>query len=459
MYFENATLALVRRLTHPLGAVLVLVAVLAYYDEPLDGYYIVLSIIVFFLSANLFDDLSILRPCGRGRLLSGIGSVLFAWMLTVGALLFLAYVTHLESHFYEDAIVAWFLITPIVLVSLHFLTRAYVHNLHSRGQVRRAIIVGGNEVGLRLAVRLEDNECLLAECLGFFDDRRKDRLHPDVQARHLGQTRELMDYIKAHRVDVIYISLPLSQKDRIAALMDMLKDSTASIYVVPDVFTYDLIQARIDQIGGIPVIAILETPFTSINAFNKRMLDVLLSLTILVLISPLLLLIALAVRLDSPGPVIFRQRRYGLNGEEIIVYKFRSMTVCEDAGDIRQATRGDSRITRLGAFLRRTSLDELPQFINVIQGRMSIVGPRPHAVAHNELYRKQIAGYMLRHKVKPGITGWAQVNGYRGETESVDKMAARVQFDLDYLRNWSLSLDLLIVFKTIWLVFKDARAY
>jgi len=459
MYFENATLALVRRLMYPMGVVLVLLASIVYWDEPLDGYYIVLAIIAFFLSAYLFDDLSVLRPCGRDNLWSGIGSVLFAWVLAVGAILFLAYVTRLEDHFLEEAVLAWFAATPLVLVLFHFLTRAYIHHLHKRGFARKAVIIGGNDVGLRLAVRLETNECLLTECLGFFDDRRKDRLIDGVQKRYLGHTRDLMAYIKAHRVDVIYISLPLSQKDRIAGLMAMLKDSTASIYVVPDVFTYDLIQARIDQIGGIPVIAILETPFTSINEFNKRLLDIVLASFILILISPLLLAIAIGVKLTSPGPVIFKQRRYGLNGEEIIVYKFRSMTVCEDGDNIRQATQGDQRVTRLGAVLRKTSMDELPQFINVLQGRMSIVGPRPHAVAHNELYRKLIAGYMLRHKVRPGITGWAQVNGYRGETESVDKMAARVQFDLDYLRNWSISLDLMIVFKTIWLVFKDARAY
>jgi putative colanic acid biosynthesis UDP-glucose lipid carrier transferase len=180
---------------------------------------------------------------------------------------------------------------------------------------------------------------------------------------------------------------------------------------------------------------------------------------ILLVISPLLLAIAIAVKLSSPGPVIFKQRRYGMDGDEIMVYKFRSMTVCEDGQDIRQASKNDQRVTRLGAFLRRTSLDELPQFINVLQGRMSIVGPRPHAVAHNELYRRQIPGYMWRHKVKPGITGWAQVNGYRGETETLDKMEGRVRHDIDYLRNWSLSLDFYIILRTIWMVLRDRNAY
>jgi putative colanic acid biosynthesis UDP-glucose lipid carrier transferase len=171
----------------------------------------------------------------------------------------------------------------------------------------------------------------------------------------------------------------------------------------------------------------------------------------------LLLVLAIAVKLTSPGPIIFKQRRYGLDGEEIVVYKFRSMTVCEDGGQIQQAQLGDQRITPLGAFMRRTSLDELPQFVNVLQGRMSIVGPRPHAIAHNELYRKVINGYMVRHKVKPGITGWAQVCGYRGETDTLDKMQARIDHDLEYLRNWSLRLDLFIIFRTVWVILKGQR--
>jgi putative colanic acid biosynthesis UDP-glucose lipid carrier transferase len=169
--------------------------------------------------------------------------------------------------------------------------------------------------------------------------------------------------------------------------------------------------------------------------------------------------VAVGIKLTSPGPVLFTQRRYGLDGREIIVYKFRTMTVLEDGGVVRQATRDDARVTPLGAFLRKYSLDELPQFVNVLQGRMSVVGPRPHAVAHNETYRKLIGGYMIRHKVKPGITGWAQVNGLRGETETLDKMRERIEYDLSYLRNWSLQLDLQIVLKTILVVLRPQNAY
>ena len=212
------------------------------------------------------------------------------------------------------------------------------------------------------------------------------------------------------------------------------------------------------NIQGIPMISLCESPFdSSINAFIKRFYDIALSLLILVLLSPLLLFIALSIKLSSPGPVLFMQRRYGLDGEEFNVYKFRSMTVCENGGDVAQAKRNDPRVTKIGAFLRRTSMDELPQFINVLQGRMSIVGPRPHAIAHNEMYRKLIKGYMVRHKVLPGITGWAQVNGSRGETETIEKMEVRVKYDLDYLRNWSVHLDFLIILRTVFTVINDKK--
>jgi len=242
-------------------------------------------------------------------------------------------------------------------------------------------------------------------------------------------------------------------------LLDELQDTTASVYFLPDIYVFDLMQARFDNVGGMPVIAICETPFTGFNSMVKRASDIVLGLLIQIMLLPIMLVIAITVKVSSPGPVIFRQRRYGLYGEEIIVYKFRSMTVAEDGANVVQAKKGDQRITKVGAFLRRSSLDELPQFINVLQGRMSIVGPRPHAVAHNEQYRKLIKGYMLRHKVKPGITGWAQVNGLRGETETLDKMEARIRYDLDYVRKWSLLLDLWIIVRTVRVVLKKENAH
>jgi putative colanic acid biosynthesis UDP-glucose lipid carrier transferase len=242
-------------------------------------------------------------------------------------------------------------------------------------------------------------------------------------------------------------------------VLDELHDTTASIYFAPDIFLFDLIQARVESIAGFPVVAICESPFQGMPALAKRLSDIVIAGAFLLLAAPLMLGIAAAIKLTSPGPVIFRQRRYGLDGREIVVYKFRSMTVMEDGGQVRQASRNDNRVTPLGAFLRASSLDELPQFINVLQGRMSVVGPRPHAVAHNELYRKLIKSYMVRHKVRPGITGWAQVNGLRGETDTVEKMQARIEYDLDYLRHWSLKLDLAIIWRTVFVVWKKQNAY
>jgi putative colanic acid biosynthesis UDP-glucose lipid carrier transferase len=231
------------------------------------------------------------------------------------------------------------------------------------------------------------------------------------------------------------------------------------VYYAPDVFGIAVIQGHLHDINGVPVVGLFETPFTGTNHLVKRATDIVLATAILTLIFPVLLAVAIGVKLSSPGPVIFKQRRNGLDGEEIMVYKFRSMTTLDDGSVVRQATRGDPRITPFGAFIRKTSLDELPQLFNVLLGSMSLVGPRPHAVAHNEQFRKIVQAYMLRHKVRPGITGWAQVNGHRGETDTVDKMAARVHYDLEYLRNWSLSLDLKIIARTVRVLLFDRNAY
>ncbi len=266
-------------------------------------------------------------------------------------------------------------------------------------------------------------------------------------------------FVRANRVDQIFIALPMASQPRILRLLEDLRDTTASIYFVPDIFMFDLIQARVDSVGGLPVVAVCESPFYGTTGVLKRLSDILIASVAIVFTLPIMVLIALAIRLTSKGPVLFKQRRYGLDGSEINVYKFRSMRVQENGTDVKQATRNDSRITPVGKFLRRTSLDELPQFFNVLQGRMSVVGPRPHAVAHNEMYRKMIKGYMIRHKVKPGITGLAQISGARGETETLEKMEARIRYDLEYLRNWSLRLDLWIVYRTVLQAFRDPNAY
>jgi putative colanic acid biosynthesis UDP-glucose lipid carrier transferase len=261
------------------------------------------------------------------------------------------------------------------------------------------------------------------------------------------------------RVDLVYITLPLRAEERMQELIDALADTTASVYVVPDIFVFDLLHARWVNLGGIPTVSVFENPFFGVDGWIKRLADLMFGSLLLLLCALPMAIVAVGVKFSSPGPVLFKQRRYGLDGREIAVWKFRTMTVCEDGTDIRQATKDDARVTYFGAFLRRTSLDELPQLVNVLQGRMSIVGPRPHAIVHNEQYRKLIRGYMLRHKVKPGITGWAQVHGWRGETDTLEKMQKRLEYDLEYIRNWSLWLDLKVIFFTVWKGFSGKDVY
>ena len=386
--------------------------------------------------------------------------VLLSWGTTMGLLLAAGWVTGYMRAFSLDVISTWTVITPVVDSAAWFvLQRTAPALVRLQGPPERALVVGMNHQGMALAGNLGATRFNNIEVVGFVDDRSRERLQADPRFNLLGRFDHLTEVINSQRISLIYISLPMASQPRILKILDDLKDTTASIYFVPDMFVTDLIQSKPTVLCGVPVISVCDTPFQGVNGVLKRGSDVVLSSLILVALAPVLLLIAAAVKLGSPGPVIFKQRRYGQEGEEIVVYKFRSMTVAEDGPEIRQAQRDDKRITRLGAFLRKTSLDELPQFINVLQGRMSIVGPRPHAVAHNELYRKLIKGYMVRHKVKPGITGWAQVNGFRGETDTLEKMEGRIERDLDYLRNWSLKLDMLIILKTVRLVFKDQSAF
>jgi putative colanic acid biosysnthesis UDP-glucose lipid carrier transferase len=387
-------------------------------------------------------------------------SVVLQWLVLLVLALGIGALTGALSQYPRPAIMAWAFGTPIVLIIVTLITQRFMRSLLiGAADNRRAIVAGYNNTSMVLARRLQTNSALPMTVEGFFDDRGADRLQLESDVQLLGGLADLSAYTKQHAIDVIFIALPIRHLKRVLDLLDDLRDTTASIYYVPDIFVFDLIQARSGELHGIPVVAMCETPFYGYRGVTKRLTDVFLSFGVLLLISPLFLLVAVLVRLSSPGPVIFRQRRYGLDGREIIVYKFRTMTVTEDGHDVRQASKTDSRVTRVGGFLRRSSIDEIPQLINVLQGRMSLVGPRPHAVAHNEQYRKLIKGYMVRHKVLPGITGLAQVNGCRGETSNLEDMEARVRFDLDYLRHWSPSLDLKILFMTVIKLFRDDKAY
>jgi putative colanic acid biosynthesis UDP-glucose lipid carrier transferase len=342
-----------------------------------------------------------------------LGGLLAArWATTVALLWLLGWVSSSLELFDRRVVALWIVATPLLQLTAHRLWPSLVPRVLARaGAQRLAVIAGANELGRLFADRVAANPCLGLRIAGFFDDRSLARLQRFAPGELIGSLTQLAEYVKRHRVDVIYSTLPMSPGSRLFALIESLRDTTVSIYFVPDVLRFDLIQARVDTVDGMPVIAVCESPCYGVNALLKRVFDVVLGALILLLTAPVLLAIALAVKMTSRGSVLFKQRRYGLDGREILVYKFRTMTCTEDGDVVAQATRDDPRTTRVGAILRKWSLDELPQFVNVLQGRMSIVGPRPHAVAHNEAYRKLIRGYMIRHKVKPGITGLAQVRG------------------------------------------------
>jgi putative colanic acid biosysnthesis UDP-glucose lipid carrier transferase len=437
----------------PLVLVFSLWGLAIYFEGAVRPAYLILSVIVFSLT---FPGTAQLRlPAWRV-----LFNIAFHWVWIGGLLLFMGLVTEYFQKLSAPVVLNWLWFAPVAQATAHLALRAAAPRLAKlQGTTSTAVIVGMNDQGFALAEQISGSAYSGIELLGFFDDRGEERRGRRNHFKMAGRIEDLAAFVKQHRVQFIYLSLPMAARPRILQVLDSLKDTTASIYFVPDMFITDLIQGRSDSVCGVTVISVCDTPFRGVNGILKRASDIVLSSIILLLISPILLAIALAVKMGSPGPVIFRQRRYGLDGEQIVVYKFRSMAVTEDGDNIQQARKSDVRVTRLGALLRRTSLDELPQFLNVLQGRMSIVGPRPHAVAHNELYRKLIKGYMVRHKVRPGITGWAQVNGQRGETDTLEKMQSRIDCDLDYLRNWSLQLDVFIILKTIRLVFKDSSAY
>ncbi len=388
--------------------------------------------------------------------------VWLTWAFVVPLLLLLAFVAKTSEDYSRRVILEWFGMAPTFISVWRVALRLFLQEMRARGHNTRTVaIAGASALGEELARSIQRSPWMGMRMVGFYDDRHVSRLHPiDPEAGEIkGDLDKLVAETKHGRVDVVYIALPLRAEPRINAIIRRLQDTTASVYLAYDFGGFDVLRAQWGQVGGVPVMSVVENPFHGIEGVTKRVEDLLIGSLIMSAIALPMLVIALVVRLSSKGPVFFRQRRYGLNGEEITVLKFRTMTVTEDGAEVKQATRNDIRVTRVGHFLRRTSLDELPQFIQVLTGDMSIVGPRPHAVVHNEQYRSLIQGYMLRHKVKPGITGWAQVNGWRGETDTLEKMAKRVEYDLAYIRDWALWMDLKIIMLTVLGVFRGKNAY
>ncbi len=473
-----AFVVLLQFLVPPVVAVGTLYLLCIVYGEPFSAFFQVLAVAVAILTVLLphgrTNGHERLVPEALARGATHLSSapfplatrVIVRWLVIVAILLAIGYVTRYSGTFPRRVVLTWIFVTPVALIAANAAVQEFGRRIICDPAVaRRVAFVGCNEVSLALAERIQGAADLGLSVQGFFDDRSTERLGvagisgTARTVRMLGRLGDLAAHVKRRGIEVIFIALPVRHIRRVVDLLDELRDTTASIYYVPDIFAFDLIQARTGEILGVPVVAICETPFCGYRGVIKRMTDIAFAAFILLLASPIMFAVAVTVALTSRGPILFKQRRYGLDGEEIIVYKFRTMTVDEDGSHVVQATKSDARVTPAGRFLRRHSLDELPQLINVLQGRMSLVGPRPHAIAHNEEYRKLIKGYMVRHKVPPGITGLAQINGYRGETARVEDMRARVEYDLEYLRHWSPLLDLKILLLTPLRLLRDERAY
>jgi putative colanic acid biosynthesis UDP-glucose lipid carrier transferase len=412
---------------------------------------------------HVVSDVSGLYRSWRGtRLKNEIVCVFVTWGYTVPVLLGVGLLTQYNAHFSYSTKVVWIFSTPVAMAAARVVMRTVQQRLRARGfNTRTYAICGVNDLGIQLARNIKASPEIGLRLAGFYDDRpaRRTADLPREFGKRVGDLDELVRRAQLGTVDAVYITFPMRAEARIRSLLERLADSAVSVYIVPDFFVFELLHARWTNAGGLPTVSVFENPLYGVDGLLKRTADLALGAALLVAAAVPMLVTALLIKLSSPGPVFFRQKRYGLDGREILVWKFRSMTCCDNGSVVRQATLGDDRVTPIGRVLRRTSLDELPQLFNVLEGSMSLVGPRPHANAHNEQYRTQIGGYMLRHKVKPGITGLAQVSGYRGETETLDKMARRVACDHQYIREWSFGLDLKILLKTLRVVVARSNAY
>ncbi len=390
------------------------------------------------------------------------GTAFLTWFATCGTLIVVAFLLKVSASYSRLATLMWFLIAPLFLIYSRFAVRLLLRWLRKSGSNTRAVAIAGMSPVAEAIVRhLQESASFGVKLEGVYDDRlcaREDSEKPMVLAR-AGSLQEMVEEARRGALDYVFIALPMRAEKRIVELTQQLADTTASVYVIPDLFIFDLMRARWTMLGTLPMVSVYESPFDGLNGALKRAEDLLLGSLFLVLAAVPMLGLAIGVKLTSNGSVFFRQKRYGLNGRVVEVLKFRTMTSSDDGANVPQARRDDARVTPFGRFLRSTSLDELPQLLNVLAGQMSLVGPRPHAVAHNEQYRRLVHGYMLRHKIKPGITGWAQVNGLRGETDTLEKMQQRVEHDLEYLRNWSLWFDLRILLATVAAVLSRKNAY
>jgi Undecaprenyl-phosphate glucose phosphotransferase len=452
------------------AAIVVLAATAAwitrFYDDPskelgIEAYATVLAVV---LTIQILQAAGLYNFSQLTNLFGQISRLLLAWAAVMLSLLALGFMTKMNREIAETSrlwVGLWFIYGFFGLFTVRLALKHQIQRWQAGGRLtRNLVIVGAGEHGQRLIEHLSRHGASAERIIGVFDDRHG-RVPEDVCGYRLqGTVNDLLTFARQNPIDQVIVALPWDAENRLLAWMKKLRSLPVDVRLCPDMIGFHLPHRQVTHVGGVPMLNVFERPLAGWNYIVKSMEDRVLAAAILVLIMPLLLVLCALIKLDSRGPVLFRQKRYGFNNEVIEVFKFRSMYIdhCDDQA-VPQATRDDPRVTRIGRILRRTSLDELPQFINVLMGTMSIVGPRPHAIAHNEQYSRLIDEYLARHRVKPGITGWAQVNGLRGETETLEKMEQRVRYDLYYIENWSLLFDIRIILRTLFVGFSHPNAY
>lgn len=430
------------------------------YGTPLNREYMIAALLVSVAFLYISESLDLYRSWRVGHFSE---EILLSWVCIVISFLtalVIAFLLKESSGFSRVTIVLWFSFTTGLSLIWRMILRQQLRSRRKAGyNIKKVAIIGATESCDYLLKEIQKREELGFELIGIYEDREFSRNFGDLKNYVVGNIDQGISQAHDGNIDTLFISLSLRAEERIANLLLQLGDTTVDVHYIPDFLVSNLMHARIAHVGDVDTLSIFESPYFGANKWLKRIEDLVLGCLILAIIFTPLIVIAIGIKLTSTGPVLFKQRRYGLRGEEINVWKFRTMSTVNNKSNVIQATKNDSRVTPFGRFLRRTSCDELPQFFNVLKGDMSIVGPRPHAVAHNEIYRSQVQYYMLRHKVKPGITGWAQINGWRGETDTLEKMAKRIEYDLQYIKHWSLWWDVKIIFRTLHVVYVGNNAY
>ena len=437
-----------------------LFSIIHFRGEQLTDTYLVVGLVASIGFAFSAESQLLYRKWRIGEFSRITSYTFLCWVMGIFSVVIFLFFSKTSTDISRVIIGTWIIVNCFALAGWRLLFYVFLFKRRRAGfYTKRVAIFGLTSSGELLAEQFINKPETCFTLVGFYDDRGDARSSMQYHEHLLGTINKGIELAQSGGIDVIYIALPLAAQQRIESVLRSLGDTTVDVFIVPDFFTFNLINSRLSNVGSIQTISVYESPMTGPAVLIKRLEDIIGAALILSFITLPMLVIAVLIKCDSPGPVLFKQIRYGLDGRAINVWKFRSMSAMDNGDVVQQAVKGDSRITKLGSFLRRTSLDELPQFINVLSGSMSLVGPRPHAVAHNEEYRKLVDFYMLRHKVKPGITGWAQINGWRGETDTLNKMEKRVEFDLEYIRTWSISFDIKIIILTVFKGFIHKNAY